>query len=226
MLFKVSWEQFQQFLLIDKHHSKKPQAVHAEHSRFRIIERFFAGKKWDIDNFRQLIFNYEQKGAAQGTINKLITMGKHIDEYLNKNITQTFKLRTEKIKKIDDILNPDEIVALANVYIKYSKHQNYISKRQKALIMLLGTTGCRISEALNLKWTSVYRTPLKYIEFLETKNGEDREVWLDDDVFQLIDNLPRKSEMVFASSRTGNLLSQQINADLKKRAIICGINLY
>jgi len=224
MALDITWEQFQQFLLIDKHHSKKPQAVYANCSRFRIFKRYFTDKEWSIINFRQLIYYYEQKRAAQGTINKLISFGKYIDEYLGTEITKTFKTRVEKINHIEDIIKPDEIVKLAKCKIHYAKNGKYISQRQKALIMLLGTSGCRISEALGLKWVNLYRTPIKHVEFLDTKNGEDRKVWLDEDVYNLLDNLPRKGDYVFDSYRSGHLLGQQINADLKRRAKACKIN--
>lgn len=224
MLFDVSWEQFELFLYVDKALSKKPSSAYANYSRFNIFSRWFADKDWSVTTFRLFLNEYQQKKASQGTINKLITFGKYFDEFLGTEVTKSFKTRTEKIKKIEDILTPAEITQLANLELPYSKYREYLNQRQQALIMLLGTTGCRISEALELRWENMHNGVAKYVEFLDTKNGEDREVPVDSDVFEMMMALPRKSEFVFDSGRGGQLQPQQVNLDIQRRAKALGIN--
>ena len=113
---------------------------------------------------------------------------------------------------------------MAELEYPYKKYKDFLNRRQRALIMLLGLSGPRISEPLELKWKSFSEFPIKHLVFLDTKNGEDREVWLDDDLWDLIQAIPRKNEFVFASARGGVLKSGEINTDLQRRAKMLGIN--
>lgn len=150
-------------------------------------------------------------------------MAKHLASFFGDKSFEDFTYFNEHSYHNYDVLLPVEIEQLANVYIDYKKNFVYINQRQKVLILLLGLTGCRIGEALELKWENVFSTP-PHAVFTDTKNGYSRAVPLADFLFELLQQLPRTSEYVFRSARNGNLNEQQLNLDLKRRAKACGIN--
>jgi len=219
----VKWEEVKDFLCIDKGHSQSRVALCSEMSRFNVIERWFSDKEWSRDNFRGLILHYINLGRSQSTRNKLIRLGKHLDELQNTKVVATFKTKKERLPKINFVLSKEEMIQIAETKIFYKKYCDYINQRQLVLIKLLATTGCRISEALNLQWENIKKERQKFVEFLNTKNGEDRSVVINEDLFENILKLPRKSSFVFNSIRNEKLTSQQVNADIKKRAKKIGI---
>ncbi|MCL5797430.1 MAG: site-specific integrase [Patescibacteria group bacterium] len=162
------------------------------------------------------------KKYAPAYMNKMITIAKHIDTFYKISELQDYSYFFEKKSATYNILTPSEIEKLAEKKLSYKKYNFYINKRQKALILLMGTTGCRIGEALNLKFTDIHISP-PYVVFRETKNGEDRTVPISQSLSDLLLGLPRKNEFVFPSGRGGKLGLQQVNLDIKKRAIKCGI---
>ncbi|OGV97488.1 hypothetical protein A2W24_05965 [Microgenomates group bacterium RBG_16_45_19] len=224
LVTQIDGDKFQQFLYTEKGLSRNPTSHNSNTARFRLIQKFLVNLEWEKENFRDLISGMEERGNKPSTINKIITMGKYIDEYLGSDTTKGFKYRRERVAKIDNLLTPQEIRQLAEIQIAYSKFRGYINDRQKTLIMLLGTTGCRISEALNLTWDEVYLNPKPHVVFLLTKNGEDRKVPIGDEVYRLVQTLPHMGKNVFFSCRQGIYNLQQNNLDLKRRAKLCHIN--
>jgi site-specific recombinase XerD len=59
--------------------------------------------------------------------------------------------------------------------------------------------------------------------YRETKNGEIRVVPIGKSVYDLIQTLPHRSELVFCSYRGGVLGQPQLNLDFKRRALTIGI---
>jgi len=147
-------------------------------------------------------------------------MGRLIDEFFDTNVVKTFKTRTETPPPLKDLLTHDEVMALANAEIPYKKFQKLIQSRQKVLILFLWNTGCRISEALNLTWEHLHTNPY-HVEFVQTKNGTDREVPICQKIYEELWSLPHQTQYVFSSGRQGRLDLQQINLDLKRRAEAC-----
>lgn len=216
------WRVFSTYLLTEKKYSGKPAALQATKSHFRKVVRYFHNKDFNRQNFNEFIAGMREKKYATAYLNKMITIGKHIDKFLNINAIQDYSYFFEKKSITLEILTPSEIEKMAKINIPYKKHCRYLNKRQKLLILLLGTTGCRIGEALSLKFSDIHTSPA-YVIFRETKNGDDRIVPISQSLFKEILNLPRKNEFVFSSGRGGKLELQQVNLDMKKRAKACGI---
>lgn len=155
-------------------------------------------------------------------MNKMVTILKHLDKYLKVNELSDYTYFHESIE-LKETITPEEITAIANAAPVYSRGSAYLIPRQTTLIMLLGTTGCRIGEALNLKWPDIGSEP-PYVVFTETKNGETRVVPIDKTIYDQILALPHKSEYVFSSIRGNQLQHQEFNIDLKSRARLVGLN--
>lgn len=143
-------------------------------------------------------------------------MGKHIDKMMGLNFLSDYSYFRENRNPSKEILSPEEIEKLAEVEIKYYRDSKNINLRYKALIYFMGTTGCRISEALNLMWSDIGG---ETAVFKDTKNGETRYVPVTPLVLNLMKQLPKESDRVF------NLTTPWcVRLDIKLRAERVGIN--
>lgn len=216
------WEPLKTYLFIDRKLSSKPSSAQANKSRFLKLASYFSSVEFNRANFNLFIGEMKSQGYTNSYINKMITIAKHIDAFYKLNELQDYTYFREVRKPTLDVLTPDEIEAMANVTVPYRNNADYINQRQKALILLLGLTGCRIGEALSLQYSDIHATP-SYVIFRDTKNGEDRIVPISQKLYDLLMNLPKKNGYVFPSRRGGLLELQQVNLDIKRRAEMVGI---
>lgn len=216
LLSEDLWAKFEVYLLVDRKMSNHVTSIYPLRSRFRKLVRWFEGKEFDRDNVNLFIGEMQRKNAAPSYRNKMIVLCKHLDKFLKlNNLTDyTYFKETYQVK---EILSPQEIEALAGTTLPYKKDCEYVNLRQRCLILLLGTTGSRIGEALSLKWGDLMSTP-PHVIYRETKNGDIRTVPIGQTVYDLIQSLPRRGEHIFNSYRDGVLGQQQVNLDFKKRA--------
>lgn len=227
LLSKELWSDLKTYLLIDRKQSDKRAAVQANKSRFNILVSYFSTHEFTRENFNLFLSEMKARGYSASYMNNFIKLAKLIDRYFKLDIVLDFTYFPE-IKALPlVIITPEEIERLANVIISYKKMGAYINLRQKALILLLGTTGCRIGEALNLTFEDIYPSPPCCV-FRDTKTNEDRTVPLSQSLYDLIQQLPRLGRYVFMSGRGKRLEQQPINRDLKERSIALGIkkNVY
>ena len=220
------WPEFKRYLLIDKKLSAKDASVLPNKSRFRQISKWFCNHEFDRDNVGIFLDRMAENKNKYTYMNKMITLLKHLDKFRKVNQIQDYSYFPESYSPVD-ILIPDEIKSLANVQVPYKKNCEYLNRRQKLLIMLLGTTGSRIGEVLNLKWSDIGNAATySYVLYRETKNGDPRTVPIDIDLCNEILQLPRSGEYIFTSYRgkgSKPLGYQEVNLDLKRRAKLVGI---
>jgi len=218
------WSALEGYLYFDLKLSEKASAKSAVASRFRVLSSFFHQNNLTLnrENFLIFIAHMKEKKYSPSYINNIIKLAKHIDKYYKLNELQDFTYFQEKRKVDYQVLYPEEIEALANVIIPYQKFPDVINQRQRALIYLLATTGCRISEALELKKSDIYHTP-PHVIFRDTKNGSDRVVPIATFIKTMLLGLSDDPERVFVSGRGGALDLQQVNLDFKRRAKEIGL---
>lgn len=217
---------FLTYLHVDLKISRDSNSVSAIRSRLRKLFRWFEGKEYTRANVRAFIGYLLESETKPSYLNKFIVLCKQLDKYLGVNTMQGFTYFHETYQ-VKETLTPTEIRMISEVMLSYKWDSEYINARQRCLIMLLGTTGCRIGEALKLKWGDIASEPPNII-LRETKNGDVRVVPIGREVYDLIHSLPHKGEYVFTSYRGGVLDHQEFNLDLKKRAAAAGItkNVY
>lgn len=222
MLDKSLWQKLQVFLFIDRKLSDKPSSRMALQSRFNKLCSFFEDKDFNRENFNVFLGELKSKGYALAYVNKFISLGKHLDKFFKLGQLQDFTYFRESRIFRRDILTPEEIKRMAEIDIKYRSHSDYINTRQRTLILLLGTTGARIGEILGLKWDEIFFDP-PFMRLFDTKNGDCRDVPIGREIYQMIQKFPKKNEKIFSSWRGGALELQEVNLDLKRRALTCGI---
>lgn len=215
------WQKFETYLVVDRKISTHVTTIYPLRSRFKKLVKWFEGKDFDRDNVNLFIGEMHKNGAAPSYRNKMIVLCKHLDKFLKLNNLSDYTYFKETYQP-KEILTPGEIEALAGIVVPYTKDSEYVNLRQRCLILLLGTTGSRIGEALSLKWQDLMSTP-PHVIYRETKNGDVRAVPIGQMVYDLLQTLPRRGEYIFTSYRGGVLGQQQINLDFKRRAKIVGI---
>lgn len=215
------WPAFSQFLILEQGIEGKKKALDVYYRRFRKLVAWLGDKEFSRTNFVAFIAEQKAKGLKNSYLNNFLKTARQIDKFLGSEEMKGYKELHEKAHIPKDLLSPDEITKLATISISYSHDREFINQRQKCLIMLLGTTGCRIDEALNLQKEDLHDAPAHVI-FRETKNGEDRAVPISDELYEQLRKLS-SSKYVFVGSRATVLTQQAMNRDLKERAKQCGI---
>ncbi len=227
-LSDVTWPELRIFLLNDRKMSNRDSSVYALKSRFKKLSEYFKETDFNRITFTNFISWLKDKKYSASYINNFIKLAKSVEQYL-----QVFRGRSRELDDftyfrenrqwLGETLGPEEIKQLAEVNIPYGKFSEYLNKRNGVLVMLLGTTGCRISEALDLTFPDVRGEP-PFLVFRDTKNGDDRAVPITRSLYEAILALPRHERYTFVSARHGRRLNvPEINSDLKKRASACGI---
>ncbi len=214
---------------MDRKLSSKDASTIPNKSRFNKISRWFSSCDFNRKNVGLFLAEMKAKNATPSYMNKMITMFKHLDRFYAMNYSADYpkeQLRDysyfhEPIQ-IKETLKPEEIIAISEAVRPYKKNAVTLNIRQKALIMFIALTGCRIGEALGLRWTDIGSEP-PFVIFRETKNGEDRVVPIDQATFDRLNALPHRCEFVFSSYRSNKLEHQEINLDLKSRVEQVGI---
>lgn len=214
-MLSLTWQQFHVYLFVDKKQSTTKSNMYAIRSRFNILLKRFTKVPLDRDNFNLFISELRDKNYKVNYINNFIKLAKHIDKCLGNNYIQDYTYFKKPHYIHVDYLSPEEIEKLAETIIPYSRESEQKNYRYKCLYYFLGTTGCRIREAIDLTWDNVFET---YAIFRETKNGEERLVPIRKKLQLLMRELPKNNPLVFQLKDVSI-----INDDLKKRAKACGI---
>lgn len=210
------WPVFERFLVIERGFSDKPKNLSICRRRFGRIALWFEDKEFTRTGVVEFLGELHKQGLKNSSINNFVKGAKTIDKFLGTNEMKDFRFLREEVSLPKDLLSPDEIKRLAEIYIPYRRDRETINQRQHVLIMLLGLTGCRIEEALSLKTSDIHDVPY-HVTFRDTKNGDDRNVPISPDLHNLLVHLPKTGDKIFSLS------SQYVNRDLKDRAKACGI---
>lgn len=217
----LSWDTLLAYLLNDRKLSEKESSVAAVKSRYRKLQNYFNELDFNRENFNMFIGDLRSYSYKPSYINNFIKMGKHVDKFLKTNELQDYTYFKENKCWNDDTLTPTEIEQIANLKVKYRIKSEEINARYHALFMLLGTTGCRIDEALSLQRKDVHSSP-PFVVFRDTKNDSDRQVPISHVLYEEL--IAFFGPLVFVSVKNKKLRAQEINIDLKKRAKVLDIS--
>jgi len=217
------WAALHNYFFIELKLSEKASSVQSLRSRFFVLTNYLSQNNLPFNKktFNEFISYKKELGAAPSYLNGYITLAKYLDKYFDQREFKEYSYFPTSKKINFEILSPDEIQAIAEVEISYQKMSEFINKRQRALVLFLGTTGCRIGEALELRKSDLQESPC-YVVFRDTKNNSDRLVPIAPFIMELLKDIS-SNEFVFTSARGGKLDLQQVNLDLKRRALAVGI---
>lgn len=166
------WLSFATYLFTDVKLSCDGNNESAYKSRFNILCQFFKDKDFTRENFNAFIWMKKKEGCKPEYLNGFIKLAKHFDRFSKAYILEDYTY-FKKEAKVYTILTPDEIKAIADVTVAYARNREEKNQKYRALIYLMGMTGCRIDEALSLLWEDIHEDPHCVI-FRRTKNSDDR----------------------------------------------------
>lgn len=212
---------FLNYLHVDLKISRDSNSSSAIKCRLRKLFRWFGNKEYTKENARAFIGELLEANAKPNYMNKFVVLCKQLDAFLGTETMRGFSYFRETYKA-KETLTPAEIQLMANIVLPYKKQADYVNQRQRCLVLLLGTTGCRIGEALNLQWGDLLSEP-PHVIFRETKNGDIRYVPIGRELYNDLRSLPQVGKYIFSSYRGGILEHQEVNLDLKRRAVAVGI---
>ncbi|MEK7577931.1 MAG: site-specific integrase [Patescibacteria group bacterium] len=217
------WPAFAQHLVLEQGFEGKKKAMDVYRRRFNKLVLWLGDREFTRKNFVAFIAAQTAKGLKNTYLNNFVKTARQIDKFSGTEEMKGYKELHEQQSAPKDLLTPDEIIKIASARVSYRYDQEYINNRQELLILLLGMTGCRIDEALNLLPNDLHSVPTHVI-FRDTKNGDNRCVPISKNLYDKLMALEKKNEYIFSGRRGTKLCQQTINSDLKTRARLCGIN--
>ncbi|OGH23462.1 MAG: hypothetical protein A2629_00245 [Candidatus Levybacteria bacterium RIFCSPHIGHO2_01_FULL_41_15] len=200
----------------------------------RLINLWFGEKKLTKENV-EVYFGYlkNEKKLKPNTLNAYLFVFRHLVAYCNDrglpyDFLQGFKA-FKKTKSDIIVLTINEIEAILETKIEYGKFYgkdcSFLDFRDKTLISFLAFTGCRFSEARDLKIKHLDLSAGRAI-LVDTKTNENRSVFFAEDLANNLRELvgERNSEdLVFINSLGKRVYESDFAFQLKKRAIQAGI---
>lgn len=215
-----NWEEFKEYIL-----SERGRSVNSSFkSNFLFIKQYFEEKEFNKQNFRHFITKLrsgEIKGdLSLATINKYISVAKHIASYLELTFLNDYKSFPDEGRRIiRNILNKYELNQIIECNLERSRDTQETNRRYKAILATLIYTGMRPHELCNLKWEDY--NGLQF-ELFKTKTHTPRKVPVVSRLKPLIDKLPHYPHSYIFGSRQGKLKPQSINTELHTRCVQLG----
>lgn len=202
--------------------------------RFSVIKKWFLNReltKQDVEEF--FMYLKTEKNLKNNSLNTYCFTFRHLAEYCkDRDLPNDFFDGFKSFKKTKSkiiIYTLEEIEKILNTELKYGmfrgRDSGFLDFRYRAMTMFLAYTGCRYSEAAELK--------VKYVDisagkatFVETKTNENRTVYftepLKSKLLELIKDR-KPDDRVFRNSMEERLQVTDYSLDLKRRALTAGV---
>lgn len=200
----------------------------------RLINIWFGNKEFTKENV-ELFFDYlkNDKKLKPNTLNAYLFVFRHLVSYCkDRGIPDDFLEGFKAFKKTKSdiiILTPEEIEKILAVEIKYGKLAgkdcSFLDFRIRAMIRFLALTGCRFSEAANLKIRHLDLSAGRAI-LVETKTNQNRSVYFSEPLISNLRTLTdgfREGDLVFRNAREKRIHESDFSYSLKERAKIAEI---
>ena len=229
----LSWSEFERYLTVTKTLSQN--SIRLIKSKHTSLFFFLKQNKLKLDklSIEKFIFDLKKRGLNNNSLNSYIFAIRNLDDfYKSRGAEHGFSYEIKSFKKFQPMINVlsiEEIEKLLSVKINYGKFRgmdcNILNRKYTALTRLFATTGCRFSEAVNIKFEDLNLSSGR-ISFNKTKNGEQRfafisQEMLEDLKFLTIDKKP--GDFVFTNMSNTQISAQCYKEDIKKRAELANL---
>lgn len=210
-----------------------PRSVKLCRIKIKLISRWLAGRQISKILLEQLIGELQDAGLKNNSLNSYIFVFRQYREYcedrgLDTSFFDGFK-NFKKNKPEIIIFTLEEIEAILSVEIEYKKFRgidgSFLSSMYKTLTMFIAYTGCRPSEAFELKIKNLDISNGS-AQFIDTKTNENRTVYFTDPLknrLKLLVSGKQATDLVFTNLVGNKISEQEYNKDLKRRAIEAGV---
>lgn len=195
--------------------------------RMRKLIKFFGSKSLDsitVYDIQSFVARELREGLKKSTVNRELALLKKAFNvgiewgYCKENPVRKIKLFSEREFQKGWVLTPEEEQRLLNS----------CSPHLKPLVVFLLNTGCRVGEALSLRWENIdFRNRTIKIEL--SKSGRKREIPMNSVVFSLLKELKVKSPSFYVFSYPDGRPLRNIRTAWKlttRRANLRGLRLH
>lgn len=201
--------------------------------RIRIINKWFAEKELTKENVEKFFLELKEKGLKNNSLNTYYFVFRQLKKYYkDRNLNDDFLDGFSSFRKTKPdiiIFTPEEIEKILNTSLKYGiywgKDCNFLDFRYRTMTMFLAYTGCRYSEAAELKVKRLDLSTGRAI-FINTKTNENRSAYFTEPLKSNLQELVEgrnPDDYVFRNSKETKIQVTDFSADLKKRAKVAGI---
>jgi integrase len=227
-MIKVSytWNEFLDFLLMDKKVKNSPKNITVYHSRFKKLQAYFINTEFNRKNFNLFLSEMKRSGSSPAYMNCLIKLAKNYGRFVNMDELKDYTYFEEEQEDVE-VLSLDEVKKIATYKYPYQRMEEYRNLRDYVAIMFLYDTASRIQDLENVLWSNVFATPIPFVVFkkFDTKSSKKTTLPITKDLYNLLQQLPKNGNRVF-DSITGKRFSRtQFSKCLKERAVACGITI-
>ncbi len=216
------FEIIKRYLLYDRKLRNTPHDVNTMKSRYRVLCNYFEDKEFNRDTFISFMEYMQQKGYSNAYCNIMITMAKHIDKYYKLKQLEDFTLYP-KTQKLVDVLTAEEMIALAEQPLPYTRLAEEKNTIMRAVVYTLFYTGARINEVLYLRWEDIRESPIPLLVFNQTKINELRYAPIPKTLYDDLTALPHLSGYIFVRHDGEPLHDTTVGLALKKKADLIGL---
>lgn len=210
-----------------------PETIRHCMSRFRIIRTWFANKELTKENVETFLLELKQNGLRNNSLNTYNFALRHLRDYCkDRGMPSDFfdGFKSFRKNRADIVIfTIEEIEKILNTTLTYGKFRgrdvSFLDFRYRVLTAFLACTGCRYSEAAELKIKRLDLSAGK-ARFVNTKNNENRTIYY---VEPLISDLKKITEgtdpdnFVFRNAMERHIKVSDYSADLKRRARAAGV---
>lgn len=97
-----------------------------------------------------------------------------------------------------------------------------LSERDRTIIHIMYSTGCRVSELCSMKWVDLIEVNDKAVIVIRGKGGKTRESGISVEAYKRLQQLPKEGEYIFLSNRKQQMDRTTINHLFKKISSFVG----
>ncbi len=112
------------------------------------------------------------------------------------------------------VLSESDIVRIVN--------HTELSERDRTIIHIMYSTGCRVSELCDMQWSDVIEVNDKAVIVIRGKGGKTRESGISVEAYKRLMQLPKENDYIFLSNRKQRMDRSTVNHLFKKASSLIG----
>jgi integrase len=220
---QIDEKDFQSFITIKK--NLATQSVRHCLIRLRVVNKWLNGRELTKELVEEFFLTLKNKGQRNSSLNTYYFVFRQISDYLkDRGKSNNFLLGFTSFKKEKPdivVLTIGEIEELLKTTVlrRKLKSEFDLDFIYKTLTMFIAYTGCRFSEAANLKINNLDLSAGR-ATFIETKTNENRTTYFTEPLISNLKSLIKNRDLntyVFENSK-GRVHPQDFINDLRRRA--------
>lgn len=208
--------------------------IRGEKQCLHYINKWLSGRPLAKDTVELFFLERKQKDISNADCNRFLHFFRHLDKYLKDRGLGNLQCANEMkgfpiVRGTIEVLTKEQIRALIDSHVEYGAFHGINRTEQlnflhTTIIQVFAETGCRFKDVRNLKVKYV-NIPQRKIVFRDRKNRETTIAYIQEELAEKLKKMiadKNPDEYVFTNANSSQMISQDFNKDLKKRAQLTG----